>query len=91
MKKPFLVIKGTRYLGVVVLVILVMSTTGCNNQTSSQISPSSAKTSADNQITTSTPTNKGTEISEINTTWKGFLDSYMKENPGVKDLTQIKT
>jgi|GEM_PF-5572337 len=73
MKKPFLVIKVIRYLGVVVLVILVMSTTECNNQT------------------TSTPSNKGTEISEINTTWKVFLDSYMKENPDVKDLTQINT
>lgn len=90
MGKPFLVTKGIRYLGVVVVVVLVMSTTGCSKQTSSQISPSSAKTSADNQITTPAPTYKGTEIAEINTTWKGYLDSYMKENPDIKDFNPNK-
>lgn len=29
--------------------------------------------------------NEGNKISEINTTWKGFLDSYMKENSNVTD------
>jgi len=90
MEKTLLVTKGIRYLGIVVLVILVMSATGCSKQTSPQISPSSVKANADNQITTPTPTNKGTEIAEINTTWKGFLDSYMKENPDVKDFNPNK-
>lgn len=90
MEIPFLASKGIRYLGVVVLVTLVISTTGCSRQTSSQISPSSTMTSADNQITAPAPTNNGTEIAEINTTWNGSLDSYMKENPGVKDFNPNK-